>query len=239
MYFFFLFGLISGLFLSHVLVIVFHGKGIKDLYPISIESYSINTEDSPDIGYTPNPGSSIKKLISYNIILKPPGVLLQTIKDTWANEVNHIHYYMTSGGQSKSAFSNPSVIILDNKMGYSLLATLKLICKRERSEFDWIAIINGFTYLKAAPFEVFLKSITSSRPLMLGNLEISKQENRPLNVYCSEMGVVMNRIMIEKVCPKLLYCDKTILHGSEVEDFSECIRNISSITCAKINEVII
>ena len=170
--------------------------------------------------------TSKRKLITYNIIIPSPGGLLKPLRETWANMAKHVHYYMSLEAGLTHA-PNPFITTLDDRDGYPLLSTLKLMCQREGAEFYWYALLSGSTYLKVVEFESLLRKISTSRPFALGSMEISKRGDRPLEIYCSEMGVVMNHHLIEKICPKLLHCRKSVKLSNEASELSQCVSNIT------------
>ena len=179
--------------------------------------------------------------ISYNIILTSPGDLLKPLQETWVSEVKHVHYYISLKGETTphSVISSPFVKSIADHLGYPLLATLKLVCHRERDiDFKWYALVSESTYLRVNEFEIFLRKINIPRHFALGSLEISQTNGRPLEVYCSEMAIFMNHAMMMKICPELIYCTKIVELSGEASELNKCISNITRQLMCSRNKVL-
>ncbi len=229
MYWWFVLGFSTGLLVTHLLVTVL----LEESSPSNLNDRINELKESKP--QQPNQFSSF--LISYNIILTSPGDLLKPLRQTWTNNLNHVHYYISLEGEV-THHPSPFVKTIDSNLGYTLLATLRLICDRESNiDFKWYGIISESTYLKVNEFETLLKRINIIRPFTLGSVEFSQSEGRPLETYCSEMALFMNHMMINKVCPELKYCRKTVETNNEASELNNCISNITGEPMCTHNKV--
>ena len=220
-------GILSGLLFSCLLLLSFHGKSPYQQYTATTTTSDHLISLPPTSA--PLGGSTRKRFISYNVLLVSSLDIVQAIKDTWARDTEHIHFYYKSEGGDQSGLPK-SVIKLENQP-YSLLALVKHICEREQGDFFWYAIVSGSTYIKVSRLENILRSLSTSKPLMLGHIELFMQWDEPTEVYCSEMGVILNRAVLNGVCGKINQCKNDPAQISEALQLSRCIYQISNITC--------
>ena len=219
-------GILSGLLFSCLLLLSFHGKSPYQQYTTTTTTSDHSISLPPTSA--PLGGSTRKRLISYNVLLGSSLDIVQAIKDTWARDTEHLHFYYKSEGDQNGL--PKSVIKLENQP-YSLLALLKHICEREQGDFFWYAIVSGSTYIKVSRLENILRSLSTSKPLMLGHIELFMQWDEPTEVYCSEMGVILNRAVLNGVCGRINQCKNDPAQISEALQLSRCIYQISNITC--------
>ena len=214
-----------GLLIAYLLVVVLYEERLdysnteSSLEDIELNDYEQRFRSS-------SASSSKKHLISYNVLLTAPGDLLKPLKDTWASEVKHVHYYMRPK-KKYHAYKNlysPFIKVLEEDDGYPMLATMKMICGVEGMDFFWYALVRESTYIRVTEFETHLKKINIPGPFVLGSLETSRKGRDPLEMYCSGMAIFMNQHMFKEICPKLIRCTNSVSKFStEASEFSSCL----------------
>ena len=218
---------------------------------VETSNFTSGTVKSKPILHPPARGVQSKKLLLVGVMTAKKYLTSRIIASyqTWAKTIPGDVIYFSSENSEEHALPGLHVVGLKGVTDVyppqkKSFLMLKYMHDLYKDKYEWFMRADDDVYIKGDELGKFLRSINSSNPHFIGQaglgnkdefgrLHLDKNEN-----FCmGGPGMVLSRVVLEKMAPHISYCLKNLFSTHEDVEIGRCVQKFSGTSCTWAFEV--